>query len=232
MRNRIVVLLMIVLTLLNACIGEGHETKSSEESTGIVQTSVQTASSVEETVTPVEETVPFDVAEDAKIYYYDRDNLLGLNAVIVNGSSEVIYVFDLRKDLVEYSKGEGFRVYGNDSKGESFVINEYLFEKDDCWQYVLLKCDEKHEIDGFYLIKRDTSIQYEVKKNDLPEVIVYENKVSSETSNRIVMTSRQSYNAEKQSWNETEENTEEVTYELIVGIVAFNIRDCDRKIIN
>lgn len=214
MRNRIVVLLMTVLTMLSACIGGGHETTSSEESASIGQTLGQTTTPIEESVTPVEETVPFDVSADAKVYNYDRDNLLGLNAVIVNGPSEVIYVFDLRKDFVEYSKGDGFSIYGLNPWDESFQIREFWFEKDDYWQYMLLKSDEDKEIDGFYLANMISDYQYEMKKNSLPVVCEYEYGFSKKTIPVPVRISSQSYDANKKAWNEVEQSEDVLQLEI------------------
>ena len=164
------------------------------------------ASSGFATLPPVEETVPFDISADAVIYKYSTDNLLGLSAVIVNASSEVIYVFDLRIDLLGFSKEEGFSAYGINPDGKSFLINDHSIARDDHRQYMLLKCDKEYEIDGFYLANMISDHQYEAKKNDLPVVREFEYSFSKKTIPMTVTISSQSYDANKKIWNDIEQN--------------------------
>lgn len=164
------------------------------------------ASSGAATLPPVEETVPFDISADAVIYKYSTDNLLGLSEVIVNASSEVIYVFDLSIDFLGFSKEEGFSAYGINPEGESFLIHDHSIARDDHRQYMLLKCDKEFEIDGFYLANMISDHQYEAKKNDLPVVREFEYSFSKKTIPVTVTISSQSYDANKKIWNDIEQN--------------------------
>ncbi|MBR4733901.1 MAG: hypothetical protein IK081_14155 [Lachnospiraceae bacterium] len=208
---RVLILCFAIMALCGCEISKGN---SSTEYSGESSTSKEdTGTDLDQgEIPPIEETMPFSIASDAKIYKYESNNLLGLCAIYVNAPSEVIYVFDLKKDFVKFSNQEGFQVYGKDSGNDSFRILNYSFAKDDYRQYVMLKCEERYEIEGFYFIKNNTDFQYELNDNAMPVVIEYENGRSSSTSNRIVITSRQTFNIEKQGWDNVEQSTEEVQY--------------------
>jgi len=214
MKKRVIILLMSVLTVLSACVNGGQENMSDGEHSSIERSSEQFESSVEGTVHSIEKNIPFNVSADAKVYKYDSDNLLGLSEIIVNASSEVIYVFDLRKDFVEYSKEEGFSVYGIDTMGESFLISGVTFLEDDHWQYVLLRSDAENEVDGVYLANMVSDYQYEIKKNSLPVVCEYEYDFSKNTIPVTVTISSQSYDANKKTWNKVEQREDDLRPEI------------------
>ena len=203
---RVLILCFAIMALCGCEISKGN---SSTEYSGESSTSKEdTGTDLDQgEIPPIEETMPFSIASDAKIYKYDSNNLLGLCAIYVNAPSEVIYVFNQKKDYVKYSKEEGFQVYGKDSERKTVAIKQFYFSKDDYWQYMLLKCDENYEIDGFFLTSSG-DYHYKMIKNSLPSVEEYEYSFSKKTLPVTVIINRQSYNTKDHAWNEIEESTD------------------------
>lgn len=204
---RMLILCFVIMALCGCAFSKAN---SSTEYSGEPSTSNVDASTGlgQDGIPPIEETMPFVIASDAKIYKYDSNNLLGLCAIYVNTTSEVIYVFDLKKDLAGYSMEDGFRVFGRDAERNTVDICEYELLKDDYRQYLQLKSDERCKIDGFYLTNGVSDFHYELINNLVPVVMEYEYNFSKKIIPATLILSKQAYNTDKKAWNEIEESTD------------------------
>ncbi len=105
---RVLILCFAIMALCGCEISKGN---SSTEYSGESSTSKEvTGTDLDQgEIPPIEETMPFSITSDAKVYKYDSNNLLGLCAIYVNAPSEVIYVFNQKKTTLSIQRRKAFR---------------------------------------------------------------------------------------------------------------------------